>query len=61
MHTGFIVADISESNVWQSLPRPVVDCIQVHMYVLLGRFLRSRLSPHYHFEKRAHHRPEALV
>jgi hypothetical protein len=29
MHTGFLVGSTSESKDWQSLPRPVVECIQV--------------------------------
>ena len=29
MHTGFLVGSTSESKDWQSLPRPVVECMQV--------------------------------
>jgi hypothetical protein len=29
MHTGFLVGSTSESKDWQSLPRPVVEYIQV--------------------------------
>ena len=29
MHTGFLVGSTSESKDWQSLPRPVVQCMQV--------------------------------